>query len=509
MWTDPLPLVVIGIAAAVLVWDVTLAGWITTRREAPRMFTQLTAFCGLLVIPALVVSVASGTESGARTISGITWLQPLVAVTFVLQVLYAVGVRLVSPVVGIPILFYDLLLAVVAIGDYQVSQTGSAPLAVQAAVSARDVIVGMGVGRAALLSPLTMLVPMLAPAYPARWRLSGAVRAVLVLAATALTTLLVMEWPRGVAAVRSYDVATAEPMQARPRGDFFIGVRFLPVLDGPPLARTVRADTVLFSAFTPDVVLLVLDEDGTTPGALDSLSRVLAPWRVDPASGDTLQLAIGLHIGRRAPIAGDAARRRALVRVLERLKPDVIFPALPDPVPSWLGSSPPSLAWWQATLADAAREVRRVRPRTHVGWAATRLDVTDSAVYAWAAAPNSPVTLLGATTFPSFSGLPAVDARLRAFERWHAQAVAASGAAQPHWLTTVGGLPHAHGDASQVAAIRRALAWASRRDWIAAAIVGEPADYDGWVGLRASNGRIRSAMTSLGLASRRMREVRR
>ena len=262
--------------------------------------------------------------------------------TFVLQVLYAVGVRLVSPVVGIPILLYDLLLAAVAIGDYLVSQRGAAPLALQAAVSARDVIVGMGVGRAALLSPLTMLVPMLAPAYPARWRISGAVRAVLVLAATALTTLLAMEWPRGVAAVRSYDVAMAEPMQARPRGDFLIGVRFLPVLDGVPLARTVRADTMLFAAFAPDVVLLVLDDEGTTPTALDSLAGSWHPgaWtaraaiRCDWPSGCTSA------DGHRWPVS--AARVRAVGRVLERLRPDVIFPHSPIPCRRGWAHHPPS-----------------------------------------------------------------------------------------------------------------------------------------------------------------------
>jgi hypothetical protein len=72
----------------------------------------------------------------------------------------------------------------------------------------------------------------------------------------------------------------------------------------------------------------------------------------------------------------------------------------------------------------------------------------------------------------------------------------------------VGGLPHAHGDAAQTAAIRRALAWGSRRPWVGAAIVGEPADYEGWVGLRASNGRRRGAIESIGLAARRMREAR-
>ena len=210
--TDPLALLVLGVALAVLAWDIALAGWIAARREAPRVFTNLTAFCGLLVAPALLVAVATGTETGARTISGITWLMPMVACAFVLQVLYSLLSRLVSVVVALPILLYDVVIAVVAIGDYLASQHGVAPLPLQAAVSARDVILGMTAGRAALVSPLAMLVPMIAPAYPARWKLSGAVRAVLVLGATALTTLLLIEWPRGFAAVRSYEYAYAEPM---------------------------------------------------------------------------------------------------------------------------------------------------------------------------------------------------------------------------------------------------------------------------------------------------------
>jgi hypothetical protein len=500
---DPLPLVVVGIAAAVLAWDVSLAGWIAARREAPRWFTHLTVFCGLLVVPALVVGVASGTEAGARTISGITWLLPVVAIAFALQVIYALAARLVSLVVGVPILLYDLVLAAIAVGDYLTAQHGSAPLPLQAVVSARDVIVGITVGRAALVSPLTALVPMLAPAYPARWRLSGAVRAVLVLAATALTTLLVIEWPRGIAAIRSYDVATYEPMQARPAGDFVVGVRLYPTLDGPPPARAVRADAPLIEAFSPDIVLLVLDDDGTRSGALDSLSRVLEPLRTD-----SVRIAVGLRLPRTASAADDPERLASIERVLLRLRPDVLFPALPDPVPGWLSNNPPDAAWWRAMLTRSAREVERVRPRTLTAWSAARLDAVDSAVYAWASAPSSPVELLGAMSFPSFSGLPAVDARLRAFERWHTRASAAGGAPQPHWLVNVGGLPHAHGDAAQVAAIRRALAWGSRRTWIGAAIVGEPADYDGWVGLRAANGRVRSSVGTIGLAAKRMKEVR-
>jgi len=501
--TDPLALLVLGVAMAVLAWDIALAGWIAARREAPRVFTNLTAFCGLLVAPALLVAVATGTETGARTISGITWLMPMIACAFVLQVLYSLLTRLVSVVVALPILLYDVVIAVIAIGDYLASQQGVAPLQLQAAVSARDVILGMTAGRAALVSPLAMLVPMIAPAYPARWRLSGAARAVLVLAATALTSLLVLEWPRGIAAVRSYEAAYSEPMQARPAGDFAIGMRIFPVLDGAPPARAVEADRRLMEQLEPDVVLVVIDEDGWRGGALDSLSRVLQPLR-----DDSVQIAVALRIARGVVAPDDAARQAAVERVLLRIRPDVIFPGLIDPLPSILGTMPRSSDWWRALMLRSAATVKRVRPRTLIGWSASRLDATDSAVYAWASSATSPVSLLGAVSFPSFSGLPAVDARLRAFDRWHQRAVTRGGGAQQHWLVTVGGLPHAHGDAAQLAAIRHALAWGSRRAWVRAAIIGEPADYDGWVGLRAANGRIRSSVPALSLAARQMRDVR-
>jgi len=501
--TDPLALMVLGVALAVVAWNITLAGWITARREVPRVFSNLTAICGLLVAPALLVAVAIGTETGSRTIAGISWLMPLIACVFVLQVLYALLARLISAIVGVPLLLYNAVLAVIAIGDYLASQLGVAPLALQAAVSARDVVLGMTVGRAALVSPMAMLVPMIAPAYPARWRLSAAVRAALVLVATALSTLLMVEWPRGVAAVRSYEAAYAEPMQARPAGDFAIGLRVFPLLEGAPPARAVQADRWLIEQLAPDVVLVVLDSEGWRASALDSLSRVLQPLR-----DDSVQIAIALRTTGGSVAPDDAGRQAAVERVLVRLQPDVLFPALMDPIPSMLPSLPHSANWWRALLLRSAATVRRVRPRTMVGWSASRLDATDSAVYEWASGPGSPVELVGAVSFPSFSGLPAIDARLRAFERWHQRAVMGGGGTRPHWLVSAGGLPHAHGDAAQLAAIRRALAWGSRRDWIRAVVIGEPADYDGRVGLRAANGRIRRSVRALALAARQMREVR-
>lgn len=501
--SDRLAPVTLAIALAVLGWNVLMAGLIAARREAPRPFTALSAFCGLLVAPALVVAVATGTEAGSRTVSGISWLLPAVAVAFVLQVLYSLAMRLLSAVVAVPLLLYNLMVAAVAIGDYMVARTGGAPLALQGMVAARDVVLGMTFGRGALVSPLALLVPMIAPAYPARWRLSAVARAVLVLAATAVTTLVLVEWPRGVGAVRSYTRAANEPMVARPAGDFALGMRLLPTLDGAPLARLVRADLAMAERFAPEVVLLLVDLEGARASALDSLARVLEPLRED-----STRIAVALTLGRTWGAGGEPDRLAALERVLLRVRPDVVFPAYLDPVPSVIPRGVPSAAWWRATLSRAGETVTRVRPRTRVAWAASRLDATDSAVYAWAARDGSPVELLGGVAFPSFSGLPALDARLRALDRWHAQAARAGAPPRPHWLVTVGGLPHSHGDASQLAAMRHALAWGSRRSWVTAAIIGEPADYEGWTGLRSATGRVRAAFEPLSAAARGMREVR-
>lgn len=508
MPTDPSPLLVTGFAAAMLAWNVAMAGWIAARREAPSLFTQLTAFCGLLVIPTMLVGIAAGTAAGARTIMGITWLLPVVAVAFAVQVFAAMVLRLISPLIGVPLLLYDLAVVVVAIGDYWVGRHGAPPYPLQAAVAARDALVGLSVGRAALVSPLAYLAPILAPAYPARWRLSGLIRAVLVFVAAALTTLLLIEWPRAVGAVRSYRAAEFEPMRARPSGDFALGVRLFPVLTDAPSTRLIAANRSIVAAFQPEVVLLVLDPDAARPRVLDSLRTVLSAWQLQDAT-----LAVALRLDEpRLPRSNDPVRRQAIERILQQLQPAVLFPALPDPIPGWVAPPRPSVSWWQNMIDESAAVIERVRPATRLGWSAARLDATDSAVYAWAASPESPVELLAATIYPSFSGLPSVDASLRTFERWHEARDEARDEAlsfqTPHWLVTVGGLPHAHGERAQVAAIRRALAWGSRRDWITGAIVGEAGDYDGRVGLRAPDGRPRVALGAVGLAVRRMRAAR-
>lgn len=492
---DQLAPLTLFFALAILAWDIVLAGWMAARREAPRVFTQLTSICGMMVAPALVIAIAAGTETGAHTVAGIAWLLPLVCFAFVLQVAYAMFAGLVSPLVALPILLLNLIVTAVAAGDYWVSQTGSAPILLQSVVAARDVVMGMTLGRAALVSPFAVLVPMIAPAYPAKWRLSALARILMVLTATAVTTLMCIEWPRGVASVRSYVRSVPEVSAPRTAGDLALGMRLLPVLTGAPDARMAKADMAQAVAFAPDVVLLMLDLEGTRAAALDSLVRILEPLRKD-----SVRIAVAFQHGRTLTRPDDDVYAQAVERILQRLKPAVFFPAGNEPVPSVLATQMPNAGWWRQMIqtTDAIRE--RVRPATRLGVMLSRLDARDSAVYAWAMTAAPAVDVIGAIIFPSYSGMPGVDARLRAFERWHVIATDSAPVASvtpTHWLANVGGLPHAHGDDAQLAAIRRSLAWATRQPWIHAAIIGEPADYRGRTGIRAANGRIRSAWPEL------------
>jgi len=484
----------------VLLWDILLSGWIASQRQASRPFTALTGLCGLLVAPAALVAMATVLESTARTMTGIAWIWPLVTLAFTVQVLYALFARLLTPAVAVPLLLYNACVATIAISDYLVSVTGSAPIWLQGAVAARDAVAGYAAGRSALVSPLALLVPMIAPAYPARWKASAGVRALLTLAATAVATLLAMEWPQAVGAIRSYDAAIGVRLQERPAGDFAIGLRMYSRLDGPPARRLIKADLKLADTIKTRAMLVVLTENGTRAAALDSLARLLEPWRADSGT-----IAIALELANKPGLANSKERLATVERVVLRLRPDVLIPGWRAPLPTFLPSREPDLAWWQTMLSSTASVIARVRPRTQLGWSAARVDTRDSLVYDWAASPASPVRVLGVVAYPSFAGLPAVDARLRAFDRWH-ETTSRYNSPRSHWLMEVGGLPRAHGDAAQSAAIMQSLAWGTRRSWITVAILGDAGDYDGSIGLRAADGRERNVVGVVSRASRGLRE---
>ncbi|MGV3710769.1 MAG: hypothetical protein ACO1Q7_18245, partial [Gemmatimonas sp.] len=101
---DRFAIVPLILALSVLLWDILLAGWIASQRQASRAFTTLTGLVGLLVAPALLVAMATMLEGTARTMVGIAWIWPLVTIAFAVQVTYALVARLLTPAVAVPLL---------------------------------------------------------------------------------------------------------------------------------------------------------------------------------------------------------------------------------------------------------------------------------------------------------------------------------------------------------------------------------------------------------------------
>ncbi len=488
-----LALVPLIVAVIVLMWNIALAGWIAARREGPQWFARLTGLAGLLVAPAAVIAVAVSSDAGARTITGVTWLWPLTCLLLVVQAISATALRAVSRTVGVPIIVYNSCVCVLAIGDDLVARSGSAALLLQGAVAARDSVLGIVMGPAALSSPLALMVPLLAPAYPARWRASATFRALLVLYATVLSTMLAVELPRGMDAVRSYAEGTAPTAAQAPR--LAHGVRVMSVLSGPPSARAVRAAAVLHERVSPEAVLVLLRmEEGRVLG-VDSLARTLASFRTE---GTRLLVALTFERDdalavRRTPQLVHQRRLAAVQDIVLRLTPDVVIPVLRPVIPSLLGEPAVSADWITRQLAAVAATVQRVRPATEVGWVATRFDDADSTLYQWAGSDSSPLDVLGFAPAPTFAGLPSLNARLRAADRWRGALAARD---RPHWILTHG-LPRAHGDAAQRAGVQHVLAWSAKRPWVRGVIVGEPSDDANMTGLIAANGRARALLESL------------
>jgi hypothetical protein len=312
-----------------LAWNVTYAGRIAQLRRAPRPLAVLSGVCGLLVVPALAAHLAGSTLYGGRAVNSIAWLWPVAAGLVLAQALYAVLRRLVTPFVGVPLLVYDVLVALVVVGRYLVEQGVDPPGAFVALSAAQASVIGALLGPAALASPVAVLVPLLVPAYPARWRLTRAARALLAVGAAFVAGVTVLELPRGLGVVASYAPFASERLSERPAGDFSVGVSALTRLSGAPPALAVRNDVPLVDSLEVDAVAVRVRPGGATLAALDSLDHVL-----EPARRDSMLLVVSFEYEpgdaarRRADPAAFDARRLALVdRLARALRPDVLLPA--------------------------------------------------------------------------------------------------------------------------------------------------------------------------------------
>src|SRR5215212_8770390 len=95
-----LPLVQILLVVTVLLWDVALTSRIVQVRNLPRAFVALTALAGFLLLPSLVIHLATTNAITGRSVTEVDWLWPLTLSLFALQALYAAVRRFVNPFIG-------------------------------------------------------------------------------------------------------------------------------------------------------------------------------------------------------------------------------------------------------------------------------------------------------------------------------------------------------------------------------------------------------------------------
>ena len=502
-----LPLLQVLFVITVLIWDIALTSRIVQVRQLPRAFVALTALAGFLVLPSLVIHLATTNAITGRSVTEVDWLWPMTLTLFALQALYAAARRLVNPFLGFFISAYDVIIAVDAVLR-SVAASGrilpSSALLFLAAttgtfsflMSSPDVI----------SSPLFVLVPMIAPAFPALRRATATFRLVLAFAAGAWVVIFITQLTPAIEAVNSYRIhdPRSEKLQERPEGDFEIGLKLFPDLDGPPPPVAIRNDLALADTLEVSVVSVVIVPEEMDRAALDSLANALEMMR-----RDSTQLI--LTLGYRRPLVplpgrtfNDARRLQTIDRVVRILRPDILLPA-EDPYDAGTraaGQLAPQI--WESYISRAAAIAKSVRPRTRIGVSASAYDGRDSTLYAWAAAEGSPVDVVGFTLFPSRTGVRTLDAATHAADRWMRE----SRSTKDHWVFAAGGFPEAHGEMSQERAVWAAIAWATSRPAIKGLIVSEAGDYGSITGLRAPDGHFRRATYAVMTAMRGVRESR-
>ena len=497
--SELLPMAHLALSAVFLLWNVLLAGRITGQRAVPPLLAGLTAISGLLIVPAFLVLVASTSLITGRLVSTIGWIWPITATLIAAQAFYATARRLVTPVVGVPILIYDVLAAGSALASYLVSQgeVTSGPLLALAAASS-GALATAGLGGAAI-SPLHAAVPLLSPAHPWRWRVIAGWRVAVALVAGAWAALILVELRRAPRILSGYAAFSSAELRLRSDDPFSVGLEILPTLDGPPLATSLRGDLELVGDGELGAVLVTIPRRGARTLALDSLRRSLEPFR-----RDSLLLVLGVAPATARdevePGEDDSGYLAGITRAVQRLAPDYLVVLEDASVPDARarGSSLPRLREWRLRALAAA--VKAASPRTKVAVSVVP-GVRDSALYAWAASDDSPLDAVGFSLLADAGGGPRLAARMRRAESWMLRA----GSSKEHWVFRAGGLPAIHGDVAQEQALNGLLGWAMGRPEIRGVIVTHAGDYGSMRGLRAPTGRIRPAVATLFRAGKEAR----
>src|SRR2546430_140941 len=251
----------LALSVAMIAWDILMAGRIAQLRRVPRGFQALTGIAGLLILPALVVAYTAQSLLYGRAIFLVSWLWPFSALLFVLQTVYALGRRLVPPLLGFPLLVYNIIIATVAVTKFIITR-GHSPAEFGLALNAAQAsMLGTFFGAPALWNPIYLQVPLFAPSLPARWGFTRLARVALAGAAIAMTALVVVELPGAYAGIRSYAAHEKDQLQEHPEGDFRIGLKIFPDLRSGPPPLAIRNDLALADTMDVDAIGVVVDPE--------------------------------------------------------------------------------------------------------------------------------------------------------------------------------------------------------------------------------------------------------
>jgi hypothetical protein len=494
----------LALTAIILIWDIFLAGRIAQNSQSPRMFQAASGLAALLVLPGLLLTLATSTIITGRAVATMDWVWPAVLVLFAVQATYALLRGWVNPLWGIPIMIYDIVIAAVGVARFMIAH-GTTPIEpLVALVAAQSTAMVFAGGTSTVLtSPFFLNMPMVSPAFPALRKITAMFRAFMMVYAFAwLIFILVIGLPRAVVQLRNYETHRRDQLRERPDADFAIGLKVLPDVKSPPPPPAIKSDSALADTLDVDAIEVVVRPDASKQ-AIDSLAKVLDPNR---RSAGTLIVALG-YSGNVVPELrkvrlDESTRLGTLQRVIQKLHPDIVLPA-EDPYGAGeraLGTLP--VARWTAYLSEAARLAKRIDTSVKVGVAASNFTRSDSALYAWAASPTSPIDIVGFSLFPSPYVGGGIQADTRTADRW----MRVTPPKKPHWVFATGGFPLAYGEASQFNAIWEVMAWATDHPAIKGAVVYEAGDYGQARGLRAPNGRLRPATTAVLRAIGQLRE---
>ena len=479
----------LALSVAMIAWDILMAGRIAQLRRIPRGFQAITGITGLLLVPALIIAYTAQSLLYGRAIFLVAWLWPFTTLLFVLQTIYALTRRLVTPFLGFPLLVYNIIIATVAVTKFTITR-GNDPTDFGLALNAAQAsMLSTFFGMPALWNPVYLQVPIFAPSLPARWGFSRLGRVALAGAAIAMTALVLVRLPLAYAAVRSYAVHAKDQLQEHPDGDFRIGLKIFPDLRSGPPPLAITSDLSLADTLGVDAIAVVIDPEAARGVALDSLAR-----SIEQARTDSTLLIVSLGY----PKKGEqefkqsretytVARLKDIDRIARRLKPDYLVPAV-DPLEEGtriLHEDSP--AYWIDYYSRAARVAHYVYPRIKVGVSISSYGSRDSTLYAWAARPGSGIDVIGFSLWPGFRGAPPLETDMSVARRWMQQYPKP----KEHWVFAAGGYPLVHGEDSQRLSIMAILAWATAQEPIKGLVVYEGGDYNTVRGLRASGGRLR------------------